>query len=128
MGRLHGVAQGIRRANGLRHAGEIRVACLDGLADQIALGRCALFHDPDQRKRRFAFTQIVAHVLAQCFGVATVIEHVVDQLKRGADMAAVGARGLFLLGCAARQHGPDARGSFEQLGCLVADDLQIPFF
>ena len=42
-----------------------------------------------KRQRRLAFGQIVAEVLADGRMVAGVVEHVVDQLERGAQMRAV---------------------------------------
>jgi hypothetical protein len=69
------------------------VALLDAVAHQFALCRRAVFHQVDQRQRRLAFAQIVAHVLANRGGVSRIVEHVVDQLEGGAQRAAVFARG-----------------------------------
>ena len=54
----------------------------------------AVLHRVDERQRRLAFGEIVADVLADHGVVARVVEHVVDQLKSGAQMRAVGRHRL----------------------------------
>src|SRR5437763_283496 len=63
---------------------------LDGTADRPALRLAAALQRGDERQRRLAFGKIVAQVLAALLGVRAVVEHVVDQLLRGAEVPAVG--------------------------------------
>ena len=117
--------QGVGRLDGGGHGGEVGVARLDRVADQLLLFGRTDFHDANQRQGRLAFAQVVANVLAQRGGVAAVVEHVIDQLERGAHVAAIRGRCGLLLGGGARQHRADLGGGLEQLGGLVAHDLQV---
>ena len=117
------------RRDGGQHGVELRfVALLDAAAHKFALLGRAVFHQPDQGQGRFAFAQIVPQVLADLGGVASVVEHVVDQLERGAERAAVfagsGDLGVVRAGDQRAQFG----SGFEQLGGLGADHEQVARF
>jgi hypothetical protein len=84
-----------------------------------------MFEQVQQRQRRLAFAQVVAGVLAHLLGAGRVVEHVVDQLERGADAAAVLGGGFFHFRVRAGQHRAELGRCLEQLGGLVADDLQV---
>ena len=78
------------RFNCSRDGGQLRGAAqLDAAADDAALVLVAGALRLYKRKRRLALGQVVAEVLAELFAVRAVIEHVVDQLERGAEMTSV---------------------------------------
>ncbi len=85
------------------------LAVLDGVADQVALGRRAARHRDQQRQRGLALAQVVADVLAEFVGVALVVEQVVDELERRAERAAVVGAGL-LDSASARRRAPRPGG------------------
>ena len=54
-----------------------------------------MLHCINQRQSGLALGQIVAEVLAEAGFVGLVVERVVDQLERGADVVAVARQGVF---------------------------------
>ncbi|KAI1696392.1 amidase domain-containing protein [Ditylenchus destructor] len=58
-------------------------------------------------------------------GRAFIVQHVVDQLERGAQRATVTGAGFFQRLGRVGQHGAQTGAGLEQLGGLVADDAQI---
>jgi hypothetical protein len=81
-----------------RTAGKIVApAALDGMAHTGSVLGAAVLHHMDQRKRRLAFGQIVADMLAGIGLVARIVEDVIDQLEGGADVHAERRQPLFNL-------------------------------
>ena len=60
--------------------------------------------------------------------VAGVVEHVVDQLERGAEVHAVAASASSSASVPPPMTAPSRRRGLEQLGGLVADDAQVVLF
>ena len=57
----------------------------------------ALVHQINQRQRRLAFGQIVADIFADLFGVAGIVQHIVNNLEGRADIhTVIPQRGLLL--------------------------------
>ena len=79
----------------------------------------------DQRQRRLAFGEVVAEVLAELVGVAAVVEHVVDELERGAEMLAVARERRLDAGGRPREDRGDLRAGLEQPRGLAVDDLEV---
>src|SRR5947208_8865112 len=84
-----GVVEGAGRFDRRHHRFELlEPALLDRAADGRALCFAAALQRVDQRQGRFAFGQVVTEVLAALLRVGAVVEHVIDQLVRGAEVAA----------------------------------------
>jgi len=103
-------------------------AMFDGLAHTSGLFWCAVLHDVNQRERRFAFSQIVAEMLARLCLTAGVVEYIVDELEGRAQMHTVLGQLLLNLSRGAADNGAQPRRRLKQLGGLVSDDLQIAHF
>src|SRR5437764_6021054 len=101
---------------------------LDGTADRPALRLAAALQRADGRQRRLAFGKIVAQVLAALLGVRAVVEHVVDQLVRGAEVPAVGGERALHGRLGEREHRGDLRPGLEELGGVAVDYLEAPLF
>jgi hypothetical protein len=61
-----------------------------------------------QRQRHLAFGQIIAEILADRFGAARIVEHVVDQLERDAQMRPVTAEVVLGGAIGVTEHGHPA--------------------
>ena len=84
-------------------------------------------HRVDERQRGLAFGEVVAEVLARLLDVAGVIENIVDELERRAEVHAVfGERDLRLSRGAAEDRAHLGR-RLEELRRLVADHAQVAF-
>ena len=98
------------------------------MTPERALDVVAAAERQHHRQRDLALAEIVADVLAELGGLAAIVEHVVDQLERDAeihaDRAARGLLGLRPVG----DHRADLAGGGEQLGGLAADDGEIFVF
>jgi hypothetical protein len=93
-------------------------AVLNGLAHQVAFGIAAPLHGGDERQRGLAFTQIVAETLAHDGSVAGIVQHIVNDLKGGAQgLSILGAR-IFQPVVGSGQYGSAACAGFEELGSL----------
>ena len=90
------------------------IAGLDAGPYQRSLCRRAMVHQVDQRQRRFALAQIIPDILADRIGIARIIQHIVDQLKRGADRAAIFRSGTNPGVTGAGDQGADLGFRFEQ--------------
>ena len=75
-----------------------QTAVFDGVPDHVSLGVAPVLHCVNQRQGGFALRQVVAQVLAEAGFVGLVVERIVDQLKRGADVPAVAGQGFLDLG------------------------------
>ena len=105
-GQLRGVVECAGSFDGIADAFEVfQAAFLNRLAHQGGLLGGAFAHGVDQRQGWLAFGQVVADVLAQGRGVATVIEQVVDQLEGDAEVITKGAQGFGLCRIGAGQGG-----------------------
>src|SRR5690606_15092 len=71
---------------------------------------------------------VVADVLDEGFGIALVVEQVIDQLEGDTQVVAKLAQRLALLVAGAGQGGGAMGGGLEQHGGLAANDLHIDFF
>src|SRR5262245_27700822 len=73
-------------------------ARLDDVADDARAGAVLFVAlQMDERQRHFAFPQVAADGLAHRFGVARVIEQVVDELERDSQIEAVFPQRLLAL-------------------------------
>jgi len=123
------LARVIERAAGpdhVQHAAEVLAPAFE---NRVPHHRCLLRRAGaqriDQRQRRLALGEVVAEALADRRRVARIIQHVVDQLERGADVPAVIGQ-LVLQGPGrAAEHAAEPRGGLEQLRRLAANHLEI---
>ena len=79
----------------------------------------------DQRQGRFAFGQVVTEVLAALLRVGAVVEYVIDQLVRGAEVAAVRSERPAHGGLRLREHRSHFRTGLEELGRLAVDHIEV---
>jgi hypothetical protein len=98
---------------------------LDATADDAALFLVACAQRIYKRECRLALGQVVAEVLAELFAVRAVVEHVVDQLERGAEMPAVAGHCALDRRRRTCQDRSDLRAGFEQLRGFSVDDLEV---
>ena len=91
----------------------------------MPLGGAAVRHRVDQRQRRLAFGEVVADVLAELLDLGVVVERVVDELERLAEMSAVRRKCLLDIVALLREDRADPRAGFEQLRRLAVDDFHI---
>ena len=101
------------------------VGVLQGVAHGVGHRRLGVLHQINQRQGWFAFGQIVAHVFADFFDIAGIIQHIINNLESGADVAAVVFQRVFLLGRGAGQNRAHLCGGFKQFGGFVLDHLHI---
>jgi hypothetical protein len=104
-----------------------RIICRSAALPFFIVGGAAVLHCVDQRQRRLAFGEVVADVLAELLCRCAVIERIIDELERLAEVAAVEYQRL-LAGIAVRKDRADTRAGLEQLGRFAVDDLQIVGF
>ena len=101
------------------------LAALERAPPELALGIGAAAEREHDRQRDLSLAKIVTHVLSELGRLAAVVERIVDQLERNAEVhpirAARGLLGLRLRG----QHRTDFRGRGKQLRRLGADHGQI---
>ena len=74
-----------------------------------------LLQQVDERQRHLAFAQVGADRLAERRRVAGEVEQVVDDLERDAEVEAVLAQRLLLLGRDRAEHAADLRAAAEQV-------------
>ena len=106
----------------------LRSAGLDRLANHVALRRAAHLHGIDQGQRRLALGQVVADVLAQFLGGGVVVQGIVDELERQAQVTAVTHQGLPGLLVLFGQNCRAFRACFKELGGLSKDHFQVVRF
>src|ERR1700712_4399848 len=83
------------QANGVIEIAIADLATLQRLAPEAAFDVVAAPEGEYHRQRDLALAKIVADVLAELGGLAAIVQHVVDQLKRDAEVHADRAeRGL----------------------------------
>ena len=116
------------KPDGVLEIGVIGFAALQGAPPEFALGVGAAAEGEHHRKRDLALAEIVADVLAELLRGAAIIEHVVDQLERDAEIYAERAAGGLLVAWPRRQHRADFAGCCEQLRGLGADHRDIFVF
>ena len=85
----------------------------------------AALQQEDDRQRDLAFAQVAADRLAERHGVGGVVEQIVDELERDAEVEAVLAQRVGPLGADVAEHAADLRAAAEQVGGLAADDLEV---
>src|SRR5690606_37159884 len=93
-------ARSVRKAPGRFNCGRdfgwgLDRPLLDGLTDQLTLLVARVPERTYKRERRLALGQVVAEVLAGLVALGAVIERVVDELERGAQVPAVAGHGVF---------------------------------
>ena len=98
---------------------------VDHRADQAVGILAAAAQEKDDRQGDFAFAQVAADRLAERGGVGGVVEQVVDQLERDAEVEAVVAQRVGLLRRDVAEHPADLRAPAEQEGGLAPDDLEM---
>ena len=86
-----------------------------------------MLHRINQRQCGLALGQIVTHVLADNRVIVRIIEDIVDELKCGPQMSAISSHRFFDFLTRVTQNRAHPRRRFEQLSCLVANDLQVAF-
>ncbi len=86
---------------------------------------CPDFQHTNQGQGRLALAQIVTDIFAQSAYIPVVVQHVINQLECGADMASIGRCGLLLKARGPRQDGARLGGRFKKLGGFEAHHLQV---
>ena len=89
-------------------------ADLDRLAPEAAFVVARIHERQDDRKRHLAFAEIVADRFAHHRLASRIIERIVDELERDAEIVAVGAHRLRVRFAGARDHGAGFGGGREQ--------------
>src|SRR5690606_31960571 len=97
----------------------------DGLTNQFLVLFFSMLERMNQRQGRFAFGQIVTDVFAQVFDIAVIVQSIIDQLERKANIAAHLFKGLLYAFVRAGNHGAAVRSSFKQDGSFVTDDAHV---
>ena len=82
----------------------------------------------DERKRDLALAQVAADRLANRLRIAGVIEQIVHELKRDAEVEAVVAQRLLALGRDLAKHAANLRAAAEEIRRLAAHDVEMFFF
>ncbi len=95
---------------------------------ELAFLRVAAGVGEDYRQGHLALAEIVAPVLAHLGRVGRIVERVVDQLERDAEVATVIVERLLLRVAAFGDHRRNAAGGGEQRGGFRADDVEIALF
>ena len=98
-------------------------AGFDRAAPEDAVRLAAGFVGGEHGAGDLAFAEIVAHGLAELGLIGGVVQRVVHQLERGAEIEAVIGQRLFLRLAAARDHGADLAGGGEERGRLALDHV-----
>ena len=88
----------------------------------------AVSHGVDQRQSGFAFGQIVAHILAHGFCLASIVQHVIHQLESQAQVLAVSAQRPLLVVTRTSEQRAGVGGCFEQHGGFVVNNLHVLVF
>ena len=113
-------------ASSLRGGGGATLSRAHGL-DVRAQARLRL-ERANERQRELALGQVAQQRLARRARIARVVEHVVDELERDAEVGAVVAEGDRGLGAGAGDRRARAGGPREERGRLVADDAEVDLF
>ena len=79
----------------------------------------------DDGQRDLALAEIAADGFAEDLFVRRVIEHIVDDLERDAEVEAVFAQGDLLFRGTFTEHAADFSATGEEIGRLATDDLQM---
>ena len=113
-GRFNGVDNGIDL---------FQAAVFDGLR-QVALSSGAILHGVDQGQGRLAFGQVVTDILVHLLVATTVVQRIVNELKRGAQVQAVDAMACSCSwACSVTR--TQAGAGLEQVGGLASDDFHV---
>ena len=115
------------QADGVREIFVRAAMALHRRAPERAFFLAAARIGEDHRQGHLALAEVVALGLAHFGGVGIVIERVVDQLERDAEVAAVFVERLLLALGPLGNHRRDPAGGSEQRGGLRADDIEIAF-
>src|SRR3990167_742811 len=105
-GRIPRCLQGARflnDRNNLRHL--VRSTGLNGLLDGGALQFRATLHRNNEWQCRLAFAQVVAQVLTHCRDIAVIVQHIIYDLKCGAQRLPIVCAALLNRGGGLRQQG-----------------------
>ncbi len=97
----------------------------DSIASRIRCRRAAVIHGIDERQRGLALRQVVPDILAELFRLGVVVQGIVDELKRAAEVTAVVGQALLHGLALLREDGAELGAGFEQLGGLAVDDLHV---
>ncbi len=121
-------------SGGIEQAPRVRQFALPGgvaehrVAPETPVGLVAAREGEDDRQRDLAVAEIVAGILAHRRGVTDIVDRIVDQLERDAEVAAVRLKArLDRRGPFGDDGGDLARGG-EQHGGLGGDNLEIAVF
>src|SRR5690606_40035566 len=86
------------------------ITLLDSLPDHFRLLWCAIAHRVEQRQRWLAFVQVIANVFTERFAIRAVVQQIINQLERGAEVTAVVLKPFFLSFATACQNAGALRG------------------
>ena len=92
---------------------------------KASLGTAGPRHGQQERQGGLAFAKIIPGILAQIRSRAAIIEHIISQLKRQAQIKPIIAQGLNLGLAGPNHHRPGLGRRCEQFSGLGLDDLQI---
>ena len=106
----------------------IALAFANGRANQRGLCGVAFAHGVYQRQGGFAFGQVIAEIFARDPGIAGVVEKIVYQLKRDADVAPVAAQPVEPGRIGPRQQSRALAGGGEQDSGFALDHVEVLFF
>lgn len=104
------------------------ISLLDSLPDHFRLLWCTIAHRVEQRQRWLAFVQVIADVFTERFAIRAVVQQIINQLERGAEVTAIVLKAFFLRFATASQNARALRGGFEQTCGLAVNHPHIVFF